>query len=117
MEMSFGKKELKRRIDNFIGMLTGSVKCAFCSDRSNWKEWIDTITVRDANSKQINYELPICAGCFVAKPLDALLSSVDKNIAEYNEFCQSFGAAPAYRDADRVLIRSAIKELKNKFRG
>ena len=117
MEMNFGKKELKRQIDNFIGMLTGYEKCAFCGDRSNWKEWVDTITVRDANSKQINYELPMCTDCFVVKPLDALLSSVNESIAEDNKFCRSFGAAPAYSDADQWLIRSAIEELKKQFRG
>lgn len=115
--MTFGKKELNRYLGNFIGLLKGYDKCVFCGDRSNWKEWIDVITVTGANNKKIEFELPMCADCFVDKTLKDLLSSVNKTIAESNKFCQGFGAPPYYSDADQIRIRSAIEELKKQFRG
>lgn len=108
---------LTRAINNLVGRMLGYEKCAFCGDRSNWKTWIDAIIFNPEDNKGIEYELPLCEGCFSSQPLIEIINAVKKDIMDDNNFCQSFGAAPAYSDADQELIMSGVKKLKTGYDG
>lgn len=116
--MIFGKKELNRHIKNFKGWLFGYEKCVFCKDRQNWKPWLAPINVSDPEEhKKITYELPVCEDCFRSQPLNSVLNSIEADITDDNNFCQSFGAAPAYTDAEREKIINHVTQAKNKIAG
>lgn len=110
---------LKRAFNNLIGRMFGHMSCVFCGDRANWKPWMDTINVSESREsfKKIEYELPVCTDCFAKQPLINVLNAVKADIDEYNNFCRSFGAAPAYGDADLELVMSAVEALKSKYGG
>jgi len=116
--MNFGKKELNRQIKNFIGMLLGHEKCVFCKDRANWKPWLNPINVSESKeNKKIEYEMPMCGDCFCSQSLNSVLNSIEADITDDNNFCQKFGAAPAYTDAEREKIINHVTQAKNKIAG
>ena len=102
---------IKKALSNLMGRLTGYESCVFCGDRGNWKPMMGNVCV-SAKDKKIEYELPMCEECFASQPLNAVLHAINAGISEYNNFCRSLKASPAYSDADQELIMSAVCALK-----